>query len=955
MCEADNVERALNFLENSIHICQIAAIVEAMKSTTPHPFGALLNQLRARQPGLTQNRLAELTGYDPAVIARMGQGLKDLTGPQARERVVRVIQTLDDTGVLNGLAEANALLTAAGLPPLFAGNYVEAALIEQLNRHHRVTADSGLAAPSLPRHNLPAQFTSFVGREQEIGQITQFLTQPIPQAARKRTPSQAKLLTLTGPGGVGKTRLAIEAALAMQDDFADGLWWVSLAALHDASLIAQSIIDVLQLNPLSQTQSPPPLPLNVLVRYLANRKLLLILDNCEHLIDPCAEIVLHLMSHCPTLRILATSREALQVPSELALRVPPLAAPHVADHFESLTDFEFDAVQLFVERAQAIQPEFVLSTANASAIAHICERLDGIPLALELAAALLQVLSVDEIAARIDNRFILLKGGYRTATLRHQALSHAVDWSYNLLTPTEQILLARVSVFAGSWDAEAAERVCADAPLQRADIVPTLRQLVNKSLVVIDERHSNATRYRLLKTIHEYAADKLNERNEGAVMNDNRLNYLIELAEAINELRTHDHEQALTKFQAQHTELREALSDAATNGHIEALLRLTTALQRIWVASRNRDEGTAWMRRAVAQPNFKTAPVRLRTALLFAWAWTYPNENEHYAAIAPMAETMLAESRAAQDPIAIAQAATVLSDIARNVTHDFVQARRYLEEALPIFEAQGDRWAIFVVRHRMGVVLGQLDRAAAEAWLQGSIALYRQWNDHRHLSTALADLAWLIADANPKDDRLVEWWRQSVEAATLAGDTGLQAEFSLQCGYAELAAGETAQAAEHFAQALTLSIYEDNDPVDQTGINPPDKVGIWWSAHALCQLDGARALAIMQPYLQGKQAKGDRYGVAAAHYFVGLVHQLSNAPDMERARQHYEQALTLLHELNIVVTRYDWGGVIRTLLALAQVNQRLGQSQRARDYAAEGLRLCQEHRQPHLEEELRRV
>ncbi len=402
---------------------------------------------------------------------------------------------------------------------------------------------------------------------------------------------------------------------------------------------------------------------------------------------------------------------------------------------------------------------------NAGAVAHICERLDGIPLALELAAALTQILSVEEIAARIDNRFALLKGGYRTATPRHQALSNVVDWSYELLAPAEQILLARLSVFVGGWNTEAAEQVCADADLKRADVLPMLRQLVNKSLVMIDERTTETTRYRLLKAIHEYATDKLRERNEYLMMKDNHLNYLVGFAEATDALlTTQAHEAAGAQFVAQQDELRAALTHAEASGNVEALLRLLAAQQRFWRGG-YRTEVTQWMNRALALGS--TAPAWLQLAVIFAWAWTFPDEATHLAKHAPMVEACLAECRAAQDQIGIAQAQTVLSDIARAVHQDFAAARLCLEEAWHIFENSGDRRAISIVRHKMGVVLKQLDSAAAEAWLQDSITLYSAAGDAINLSTTLADLAWLIEDKTPNDPRLVDLWRRSVEAARL--------------------------------------------------------------------------------------------------------------------------------------------------------------------------------------------
>ncbi len=896
--------------------------------TTAHPFGDLLTKLRVRQPGLTQARLAELAGYDPAVIARMGQGQKDLTGPQARERVIRIIETLDAAGVVNGVAEADALLAAATLPPLFAGNYVEAELIQQLALHRRTETDDAAALNSPARHNLPAQLTSFIGREQEIEEISQFLTGPAHTGSRLSNRSNAR------PSARSQARLALEVALTLLAEFADGVWWVSLGALNDPALIAQTIADTLRLNHSTQAA-----PLRMLADYLANRRLLLVLDNCEHLVDACAELVAHLMGYCPTLRLLATSREALQVPGELALRVPPLTVPRpsMAEQ-DFLADknsvMDFDAVRLFVERAQAIRPDFDLTAANARAVAHICERLDGIPLALELAAALLQILSVDEIAARIDNRFTLLKGGYRTATPRHQALSNAMDWSYELLTPVEQILLARLSVFVGGWDTEAAEGVCAnaDGSLKRAEVLPTLRQLVNKSLIVIDEKGTNLTHYRLLKTIHEYAAEKLRERNEYTLMKDSHLTYLVNFAEAKDALlTTREHASAGEQLTAQRDELRAALAYAEESGNVEMLLRLTAALQSFWRGG-YRVEGTQWMNRALASAS--AASARLRLAVLFAWAWTFPDEAAHLAKHAPMIETCLEKCRAAQDQIGTAQALTVLSDIVRAVHSDFAQARTYLQEAWPIFEASGDRRAISTVRHKMGVVLKQLDRAAAETWMQESANLYSASRDSLYLSTTLADLAWLIEDQNPKDARLVGLWRKAVEAAHASGSGGLEAEFSLNLGNIELSLGDRAQAAEHFGQALELCCAADGDT--------EDKGGIYWTILSLCKVDSPRALTIIERYLQGKQQLADKHGVPAGTYFLGVILQEGTAHDHEQSREHFEQSLRLWRELGVIITRYGYGGVTRNLLALGQANHFLGQDQRAVDCFDECIRLCAE-------------
>ncbi len=812
---------------------------------TPHPFGELLSRLRARKPGLTQAKLAELTGYDLAVIARMGQGQKDLTGPLARERILRVIQSLDECGVLNGVDEANVLLEAATLPPLFAGNYSEAELLQQLALHRHAAPADDLSLPFAPRHNLPAQLTSFIGREQEIAQVTLFLagpiTPPMPATSKNlhaRKKSDARLITLTGPGGVGKTRLALEVAAALCEDYADGAWWVSLGALSDPSLLTQAILTTFELNRQAQAA-----PLNLLVGYLEKRRLLLVLDNCEHLVDACAELAAHLMSYCPNLRILATSREALQVPGEVTLRVPPLTVPRPA-LADTNNVMDFDAVRLFVERAQAMRPDFDLTAANASAVAHICERLDGIPLALELAAALMQVLSVEEIAARMDNRFSLLKGGYRTVTPRHQALSNAVDWSYELLTPAEQILLARLSVFAGSWNTAAAEGICADDKLKRADVLPTLRQLVNKSLVVVEATVDESSRYRLLKTIHEYATEKLRERSEYIMMKDNHLTYLVNFAETANvQLHADQEDPAVwASLIEQRDELLAALTHAEQSGNTEALLRLAAALQSFWVGRGLREEGTQWMNKALALG--KAAPARLRAALMFAWAWTFERDAERLKQLTPEAEACLAECSAAQDTLGMAQAQTVLGGAAAE-SGEYSKARAHFDEALRFFEAQGDPWAIANVRHKIGDVLHRAGSPTTETWMRESIQRYRDSGENKKLSTALADLAWWIEAKEPGNARILDVWRESVAAAEAAGNVGLRSEFLLMLGRAELSAGDRAQASDHFAQSLQIACDMDS------------KSGIESVVEVMRDVDSARAELILEAYLLRKQQAGD--------------------------------------------------------------------------------------------------
>ena len=472
-----------------------------------HPFGDLLTQHLHRKHGLSQSKLAAGILQSPSIITDMSQG-KRLNGPQARERVTAIIAWLQQQGALETLTEANALLNAAGMAPLQERAVNEAILVRKLSiqaqqqPHPRPAGTRSLlregtvAAP--PRHNLPSQLTPFIGRTEQIMQLVQ-------QCQTRR------LLTLTGAGGVGKTRLALQMATQMRERFTDGVWFVDLAPLTDPESALQRILDLFHL-----PEQPDRSRLVMVTAYLSSKQLLLILDNCEHLIDGCAELAEAILQHCPQVSLLATSREALNIGGELPWRVPsltrPLANPRWNDvaaptqaHLSLEDLLRFEAATLFVERVRTHKPSFVLTADNAPAVAHICSRLDGIPLALEMAAARVHVFTLEELATRLDGAldrwFQLLTSGSRTAPQRQQTLRATLEWSYGLLTPTEQQLLVRLSVFSGGWTVAAAEAVTGFT-------LDLLAQLVNKSLVIANQQ-ADQTRYRLLETVRQFAAEQI--------------------------------------------------------------------------------------------------------------------------------------------------------------------------------------------------------------------------------------------------------------------------------------------------------------------------------------------------------------------------------------------------------------------------------------------------------------
>lgn len=346
------------------------------------------------------------------------------------------------------------------------------------------------------RHNLPAQLTSFIGREGEMAEV-------------KRTIVTHRLVTLTGPGGTGKTRLSLQVAADLLDQFPSGVWFVELAPLSNPELLSQTILAALE-TPVQPGKSAT----ESLCNFFSEKTALLVLDNCEHLVEACARLVERLLTSTSALRILTSSREALGVKGEQTWHVPPLSLPDLKKlpGYETLSQYE--AVRLFIERARLVQPLFSVTNANAPAVAKICTRLDGIPLAIELAAARLRILTAEQIASRLDDRFHLLTGGSRTALPRQQTLRALIDWSHDMLSESERTMFRRLAIFSGGWVMEAAEAVGSDEQIGSYETLDILNLLIDKSLVSVDLSRDELPRYYFLETIREYAHEKLRESDE---------------------------------------------------------------------------------------------------------------------------------------------------------------------------------------------------------------------------------------------------------------------------------------------------------------------------------------------------------------------------------------------------------------------------------------------------------
>ena len=426
-------------------------------------------------------------------------------------------------------------------------------------------------------NNLPRQLTSFIGREKEIAEV-------------KRLFSTAYLVTLTGSGGAGKTRLALQVVADMVEGYPDGVWLAALAPIADPALVPKTVATAVGV-----PEQPGRDMTDTLLDALRPKALLLVLDNCEHLLAACRDLAAALLRTCPHLRILATSREGLGMPGETLWRVPSLSVPEDIRHPLPPEELVlYDAVRLFVDRAVAITPSFAVTYETAPAVARVCQRLDGIPLAIELAAARVKVLAVEQIAARLDDRFRLLTGGSQLVLPRHQTLRGAIDWSYNLLLESERVLLRRLSVFAGGWTLEAAESVCAGGSVEAAAILDLLTSLVDKSLVLAETKRGEA-RYRLLETVRQYGNDRLQEAAELTDLQRWHFDWYLGLAERAEPELGGPHEDVWgERLEEEHANLRSALEWGMTqdvNG--EPVLRLAGALGYFWNRRAHVSEGRA--------------------------------------------------------------------------------------------------------------------------------------------------------------------------------------------------------------------------------------------------------------------------------------------------------------------------------------------------------------------------
>jgi len=583
-----------------------------------------------------------------------------------------------------------------------------------------VASRSGAPAP--PERlstNLPELVTSFVGRERELAEI------------RNLMPA-LRLLTLTGTGGIGKTRLAHQAAVATLDAYPDGAWFVDLAPLTDPALVPSALAQVLQVKePSAQSL------LEALCSDLRTRVTLLVLDNCEHVLDGCTRLIAALLRETTHVKVIATSREPLHLPGERVYPVGPLPLPDPKSDARTIAGA--DAVRLFVERARQQRPRFDVQEKQARTIAEICVRLDGIPLALELAAARVAVLPVEEIVRLLHQRFRLLTTGSRELP-RHQTLRALIDWSYELLDDAEKALFASLSVFAGGWTIEAASEVCSGESIAKEDVVYILIGLVEQSLIVADD---DGDRYRMLETVREYAREKLATSGGANAVRERHRNFFLELAMTA-EPHLAGSEQAawLQRLEDEHDNLRSALEHClAAASESDAGLRLCSALHWFWIVRAHRAEGLDWCVRVLGIEGTGQGTPERAMALQAAGVLAYHLGD--LPAARAYHEDSLAMARELSDPKGVARAAIFLGNL-RLRQGDPAAARASTEEALAIARNLADPWLTQQSLNVLGNIAAAMgEYLMAQSLYEESLAIARKRGDRVRIAILLNNLGYL--------------------------------------------------------------------------------------------------------------------------------------------------------------------------------------------------------------------
>lgn len=672
---------------------------------------------------------------------------------QPLNRVARLLSVGHGGQML--LSHVTQELSLESLPPQGSLKFLGEHRLRDLNRSEQVYQ---LIVPDLPQtfpplkslsnidlpNNLPEQLTSFVGREADVAAILE----------RLRT---NRLVTLTGSGGTGKTRLSLQAAADALEDYPDGVWFIELAALTDPELVPQTVVQTLSLR-----ERPDHSLTRTLTDSLKSKEILLVLDNCEHVLGAVAELADALRRNCPNVKLLASSREPISISGEAVYRVPPLSLPDPTRVHTVETLSQFEAVRLFIERALNVAPAFAVTNANAPALASICQRLDGIPFALELAAARTRVLSVEQISARLDDRFRLLTGGNRTALPRQQTLRALIDWSYNLLSPKEQLLLARLAVFVGGWTLEAAETVVSGEPIEDWEVLDLMMSLIDKSLVM-PQINGGASRYVMQETVRQYARELPEALAERVRLQERHRDHFVALAvEADPNLDGSQQNDWFNRLEQEHDNLRAALAVSLDTERAAAeALRLAAAIYWFWYVRGYISEGRGHLEAALSRAADDVDPVVRSRAI--TGAGILAREQGDYETAHRLFQQNVTLARSLGDNTLLTGALNNLGMVALDRS-DYETARTIYAESLQSARQLGDKRRVASALNNLGnIAFYQEDYAAARLLYKESLALAREFKDKQRIASFLNNLG----DVARKSNDAVEATRLYLESLTL--------------------------------------------------------------------------------------------------------------------------------------------------------------------------------------------
>jgi non-specific serine/threonine protein kinase len=720
-------------------------------------FGSLLREHRLAA-GLTQEALAERSG----VSARGIQLLEAGSVRPRRSTITELTRALSLTGPDREALQRAAMpasrerLTAGAGGARARRNGHEALSVARSLPDHDVPDHGLVALPRPSPTNIPWPVSSLLGREPDLAALHDLIAV-----------DRQRLVTLTGVGGSGKTRLGVQVAADLLGTFADGVWFVELASTSNPEMLPQVAAGALGVR---EERGAPML--DTLLGFLRRKSVLLLLDNCEHLIDACAALAGRLLTTCPDLHILATSREPLQIHGERRWHVRPLAVPDLTAG-SSLDILAGSAsVRLFVERAQAIDASFRLTDANSESVAQVCARLDGIPLAIELAASRVDILGVDQIAERLANDVRVLAKGARGGPSRQQTMQAALGWSYDLLTASERAAFTTLSTFAGGFDLEAAEALCPAIgtleDVDEPDILDLLGRLVDKSLVVADEA-THGPRYRLLEPVRQYARQRLEASGEGVAVQARHAAHYAALAErAEPELRGPEQVAWLKRLEREQDNLRAALAWIAQHGAADDGLRLVVALTPYWDARGYLSEGRRWLETMRSRPHAGSAAPGLQMRALLA-AGVLAKLQGDLDNAERLLTSALAAARDLADRTNEGETLAWLSSVhwERSATDAAVP---FAEEALRLGHETGDEALIAIASHNLGIDLRQQGQALRSVdVLEEGLRLYRHLGNQRHVAMVMTDLGLSLQDAG-EHDRAASVFRESLHALRLAGE-----------------------------------------------------------------------------------------------------------------------------------------------------------------------------------------